>query len=342
MNVMTSLASLVQREQYMLTQFCHSLQAVIHRLADKGSISEEAQATLQSQLQGDISWSQANQVELALVDYYDDIMLSAEWQRGLAEIHRLPANLVSFYQEQAQAQSKVIVDAKATDNNTDHTEKLRTLLARLIADLQWQRESKRVIRYHENQMRKNVVAFFLCAFILFFTPTIGRVFFSLEFDNLRVYYIFSAATSGILGAAFSQLTSISSRVQSASLDQVRAMSHFSYIMARSVVGAGAGLIMFYLIQSGLLNGAFFPEFIDNVGELQQFQNELAKSGMTADQVAHGVSQPVESELSIGTLARPAQGLSLLIVWCILAGFSEKLIPGILNKKAEEAANSDKK
>ena len=119
------------------------------------------------------------------------------------------------------------------------------------------------------------------------------------------------------------------------------MSRFSYIVARSVVGAGAGLIMFYLIQSGLLNGAFFPEFIDNVGELRQFESELATSGVTDDETAHGVSQSVESELAIGTLARPAQGLSLLIVWCLLAGFSEKLVPGILESKAKEATSSSK-
>ena len=326
MNAIASLASLVQREQYMLNQFCHSLQAVIRRLVDKGSISSDVQEQLLLNLQGELSWSRANQVELALVEYYDEIMLISEWQRRLAEIQRLPTHLVEFYQEQSAQRD---------------SEKLRTLLGRLITDLQWQRESRRVIRYHEGQMRKNVVAFFLCAFVLFFTPTIGRVLFSLEFDNLRVYYIFTAATSGILGAAFSQLTSIQSRVHSAGLDQVRAMSRFSYIVARSVVGAGAGLIMFYLIQSGLLNGAFFPEFIDNVGELRQFESELATSGVTDDETAHGVSQSVESELAIGTLARPAQGLSLLIVWCLLAGFSEKLVPGILESKAKEATSSSK-
>ncbi|WP_157035354.1 hypothetical protein [Psychromonas ingrahamii] len=48
---------------------------------------------------------------------------------------------------------------------------------------------------------------------------------------------------------------------------------------------------------------------------------------------------MESSYAIGTLVQPAQGLSLLIVWCLLAGFSEKMIPGILTRKAKQAADS---
>jgi hypothetical protein len=105
-----------------------------------------------------------------------------------------------------------------------------------------------------------------------------------------------------------------------------------------MVGAGAGLIMFYLVQSGLLSGAFFPKFIHTVAELESFRSELANAGSLVLSNAQGVSQAIESTLSIGTLAQPAEGLSLLIVWCLLAGFSEKMIPGILNKKAKEAVS----
>lgn len=323
MNPVKTLAGLVQREQYMLTQFSKSLQASIRRLSDNDQLPPDTQSELEQALQGELSWSMANQVELALVDFYDEATLLAQWQRYLAEVHRLPQHLMDFYQQQSSEVSP---------------QTLRVQLSRLVTDLQWQRESRRVIRYHESRMRKNVVAFFLCAFVLFFSPTIFRILFGFEFDNLRLYYIFTAATSGILGAAFSQLTSIQGRVQHASLDQVRAMSQFAYIIARSVVGAGAGLIMFYLIQSGLLNGAFFPEFIDDATELNQFSADLQVNGITSDDTHQGVSQQIESELAIGTLARPAQGLSLLIVWCILAGFSEKMIPGILNKQAKDVGD----
>jgi hypothetical protein len=323
-NAIKTLNQLIQREQYMLNQYCHNLQAVIGRLSAKDNAPLEALSTLEKSLHGELSWAVAHRVELALVDYYDDITLVTEWHRRLAEIDSLSPRLMAFYTEQAAETDKAV---------------LRSLLGRLVVDLQWIVESNRVIRFNESQMRKKVVALFLCAFILFFSPTIMRVFFALEFENLRLYYIFTAATSGILGAAFSQLTSIQARVQSASLDQVRAMSQMGYIVARAMVGAGAGLIMFYMVQSGLLSGAFFPVFIHTVEELVQYQQELALSTIELSKNTYGVSQKIEATIGVGTLARPGEGLSLLIVWCLLAGFSEKMIPGILNNKAKETVDS---
>jgi hypothetical protein len=177
---------------------------------------------------------------------------------------------------------------------------------------------------------------------VFFLPTICRIVFNVEFDNLRLYYLFTAASSGILGAAFSQLTSIQSRVQLANLDQVRAMSQMGYIIARAMVGAGAGLIMFYLVQSGLLSGAFFPVFIHTAEELAGYQSELLASAIEITKHTYNVSQSIEATLGVGTLARPGEGMSLLIVWCLLAGFSEKMIPGILNNKAKETVASSAK
>jgi hypothetical protein len=316
---MLTVNQLIQREQYLLNQFYQSLRAVIRRLTGDGAASESL-LTLEKELDADLSWATANRVELALVDHYDEVSLTTEWRRRLAEIGGLPANVSAFYQEQMQETNIVV---------------LRSLMSRLVSDLQWVIESKRVIRFNEFRMRKNIVLMFLGAFVLFFTPTIARISFGLEFENLRFYYIFTAATSGILGATFSQLTSIQSRVQAASIDQVRAMSQLGYILARSVVGAGAGLIMFYLMQSGLLSGAFFPAFIHTAEALLQHQqglDELSKN-------AYGISQAIESSYGIGTLVQPAQGLSLLIVWCLLAGFSEKMIPGILTRKAKQAVDS---
>jgi len=311
---------LIHREQYLLNQFYQNLRAVIRRLADKEAPSPEPLLRLENELDADLSWATANRVELALVDHYDDISLVTEWRRRLAEVDILPTRLSVFYNEQ-NAETNIAV--------------LRSLMSRLISDLQWVTESKRVVRFNESRMRRNIVAMFLCAFVLFFTPTISRVFFAIEFENLRFYYIFTAATAGILGATFSQLTSIHSRVQAATIEQVRAMSQLGYIAARAVVGAGAGLIMFYLVQSGLLSGAFFPAFIQTAEQLLQYQQGVDALSSNA----YGTSQAVESSHGIGTLVKPAQGLSLLIVWCLLAGFSEKMIPGILARKAKQVADS---
>lgn len=325
MNGLQKISKLISREQYLLNQFYsvlkETVQHVSTNLSNDQPASSEALDQLSSDLESEFSWSMANRIELALIDLYDDTDVRTEWQRRLAEVHRLPQHLHTFYQEHSAEQD---------------LQTLRSLLRRLLADLQWQTESRRVARFNVSRMRKNIAAFFLCAFVVFFTPTIFRIFLSWEFTNLRIYYIFTAASSGLLGAAFSQLTSIQTRAHIATAEQLRAMSQWSYIIARSIVGAGAGLIMFYLMQSGLLSGAFFPEFIQTADALAQYQ-----ASAIASQVTHAVSQNLESHYAIGTLARPAQGLSLLIVWCLLAGFSEKMIPGILSNKAKQAEASSR-
>jgi hypothetical protein len=319
-SIILTVNQLIHREQYLLNQHYQNLRAVIRRLADKETTASDPLIRLENELDADLSWATANRVELAVVEHYDDISLVTEWRRRLAEVDNLPAELSVFYSEQREETSIAV---------------LRSLMSRLVSDLQWVIESKRVVRFNESRMRRNVVTMFLCAFVLFFTPTISRIFFNMEFENLRFYYIFTAATAGILGATFSQLTSIQSRVQAATIDQVRAMSQLGYILARAVVGAGAGLIMFYLVQSGLLSGAFFPAFIQTAEELLQYQQAVDVLSKNIS----GISQAIESSYGIGTLAQPAQGLSLLIVWCLLAGFSEKMIPGILTKKAKQATDS---
>ncbi|MFT5559518.1 MAG: hypothetical protein ACJAYB_003026 [Psychromonas sp.] len=108
----------------------------------------------------------ANQVELALGDYYNDIKLVTECLRQLAEVDNLPTQIAAFYQEQRQETDLSVV---------------RSLMRCLVFDLQWVIESKRVVCFNKNHMRRNIVAIFLCAFILFFSPSISPVLFSLEF-----------------------------------------------------------------------------------------------------------------------------------------------------------------
>ncbi|MFT6140933.1 MAG: hypothetical protein ACJAYB_003027 [Psychromonas sp.] len=105
-------------------------------------------------------------------------------------------------------------------------------------------------------------------------------------------------------------------MQTATVDQIRAIGQLGYILARAVVSAEAGLIMFYLVQSSLLSGVFFPAFMPTRKELLQYKRSIN----LLFENSYAVSQAVEASYAIGTLAQSAQGLSLLIVWSLLAGF----------------------
>ena len=131
------------------------------------------------------------------------------------------------------------------------------LVRKLVCDLQWAREIKRVKGIHLCGIRKNVPLIFLASFFMFFLPTILDNLFGIVIDNIRFYYVYAVASSGLLGSSFSLTVSVRANIAGYKLDHLRTMSRMGYIIARGAIGAG--LIMFYLLQSGLLPGPVFPE-----------------------------------------------------------------------------------
>jgi hypothetical protein len=125
-------------------------------------------------------------VELALLDYYDGIKLVTEWLRQLAEVDNLPTQIAAFYQEQRQETDLPVV---------------RSLMSRLVFALQWVIRFKRVVRFNQNRMRRNIVATFLCAFVLFFSPSTSPVLFSLEFE-IYAFIILYRCNGGYFGGLF--------------------------------------------------------------------------------------------------------------------------------------------
>lgn len=310
MNTTHHFVQLTNKEEYLLRQLASTLKAQFDQLQ-----IENAQE-IEQLLTQDISWQNLYRAESLMIPHLPEAELNVRWQRVLVDKSTLNSELNQYY-----AQADESLNAL---NKEESTQQKRALLGNLLNDLNWVRERKRVKRLYENRIQRNVILTFLFSFLVFFSPTAGRLLFNLEFDNLRLYYIFTAASSGFLGASFSQLIGLKNSLATAPLEQVKAMSNIANTLARTMIGAGAGLIMFYLLQSGLMEGVLFPAFIQSTEQLQQVLADNNNSNMVT-------STKIEQDFQLGSLAKPAQGLSLLIVWCILSGFSEKLIPNLLEK-----------
>lgn len=349
MDVPTNFSQLVKREAYLLNHLYSQLESNISRLAQQG-ISDEKIAPLRQALEeSERSWPKLYKMELMLIDYLDETDLTIEWERRLADVNSLSNSTAQFYTQQKPGNS---------------IERLRGLTRSLISDLQWVKEVSRVRLLYKESIRRNIVVLFLLSFIIFFMPTVLTWWANIQFSSLRLYYIFTAASAGFMGASFSQLSSLNRDIESIPLDQLRAMSKAGYIIARAIIGAGAGLIMFYILQAGLIEGVVFPEFIQSAEQLNDLIGEMAKisqqcilhtqtvvpsvgdsvkiptSEVTTihqqcNPVKMAVSQKTESIFQLGGLARPTHGLSMLIVWCLIAGFIEKLIPNLLLRNSEK-------
>jgi hypothetical protein len=109
-----------------------------------------------------------------------------------------------------------------------------------------------------------------------------------------------AAVAGAFGASFSMLTGLKTRFDQSSFDDLKLARTNALIVSRIVIGAAAAAILYFFIRSGLVAGAAFPK-LDGAAALE-----------------------------VGAFAH-------LVVWCFVAGFSEKLIPTLL---AQAEARAD--
>ena len=84
-----------------------------------------------------------------------------------------------------------------------------------------------------------------------------------------------------------------------SLTDLKVIHRIDYIFSRAIIGFTSGLLMYYIFQSQLISGPFFPTFTKEI--------------------------PIFDD----------KNYALLVVRCSISGFSEKLVPDILNKTQEK-------
>jgi hypothetical protein len=94
------------------------------------------------------------------------------------------------------------------------------------------------------------------------------------------------------------------------LDELFNAQSYHYIILRAGVGVLGSLVVYFFLQSGLVEGSVFPKFNDLSVNIMQLGGPRA------------VKWPA-------TIMLPSVSLALLIMWSFIAGFSESLVPTVL-------------
>lgn len=234
------------------------------------------------------TWSGAYDVEQNLVNLFDDDMLDAELGRRLVEARFVlrPATAGWYAEESKKPKS---------------TEAKHDLLLRLVNDLQWRYTVNEVIRGYSKQISRRTGWIFASSILIFVVVMIAADLPCFQYSE--PFSMSLAAAAGFWGAAFSMLTGLKTRIEASELEDLKLARHMALLLARTLVGVGAALILYFFMRSGLLSGEALPG-------LDRYHLDTVMG------TCPGV---------------PWKTLALLTVWCFLAGFSEKLVPSLLAK-----------
>jgi hypothetical protein len=190
---------------------------------------------------------------------------------------------------------------------------LRNFLLRVMEAIHWNARKKYLARPIRKEATKNILWCMLIAFVLLVAPY-GYLLVDFHHQVMvsrlwSLFALYTALTAGLLGAFFSRLMRVQSNWDAMALEEVFLHREFSYTLLRAGVGMCGALIVYFFLRSGIAEGALFPSFSDVKIELVQ------------------VSGPDTVTMAF---ALPSKSLALLTFWCFLAGFSERLVPGILS------------
>jgi hypothetical protein len=170
---------------------------------------------------------------------------------------------------------------------------LRNLLREILENIHWNSKLKYLKRKLRLEATRNMLLFVMIAVVcvLVIYFMYSQVL-SLSSQLRTILLLLMVATCGLLGALFSRLIKLHTQWDVITLEELRYWKDPLYILLRSCIGVCGALILYFFIQSQTVKGTIFPQL----------------DGPT--------SNPEDT--------------ALLIMWSIIAGFSESLVPSILS------------
>jgi len=295
-------------------------------------------------------WPDLNQIELRLFRLLDDTRLVAETDRKFIEAEELGLNSRKVLRDRFDAvpPGPAGLDAR------------RAIAITLLEDMFAQYSYRFAAREKRSEVsarltRLGLLIIGLPTALVFFGPMIELLSsvlvrpepgssYSLQPKPLEdAYGLLSWASSkfgaffvvmyfGIVGACFSRLFGYASRMEHLCRNDMDVVYSPGALWVRLLVGGIAAVILFFLMMGNILSGPIFLE-----GDFG-----LWKMAETAAPPPGTPAPPFGMAPSPLLPLRPTEDFARLIVWCTLAGFSERFVPDRFAELSESAQGSGRK
>lgn len=239
----------------------------------------------------DDDWNELHAVEQRLLPYIAAADIDAEFARRAVEA------------EDFGLKSLPALKAGFERAEKDDTALRRSLLRCLLENLHYRYIQRELDRATRTRTITSYIVAGLALSVVFAAVLVWGAK-SPEVSDKRVLNVPFVMLIGLCGAYFSRLTTLSSNVD-IDYDTLMSSYRFKSLVLRGGVGMLAAAVVYYLIYSGLIAGDLFPESLKISDIVSMF----------------GGAEPMV----------PAKDTAKLMVWCFVAGFSERFVSGTLER-----------
>jgi hypothetical protein len=266
------------------------------------------------------AWAEAYRLEriMALIEPAENLI--AELKRRVAEAIEEKVSTAARLAATAEATYPLVIDTMSQPPalKAGGEEIVRAMLLDTLEEIHWNAQRKFYSAPIQKIATNRIVFAGLSAFVLFLLPYLavyielfaGREPSWAQWSGLPLY---TAVTAGLFGAFFSRLLFLQRQWNVLTLGEITDARDWTSILLRGCVGTAGAVIVYFFLQSDIMKGSLFPSFHEI-----SFGQSVARPGQP-DNLGGLLMQSVY----------PNTALALLVVWCFLAGFSERLVPSIL-------------
>ena len=291
-------------------------------------------------------WNEAYRIERLTVFIEPMECLWAEVKRRLGEAAEESVLSLARLNAAVDALGPMVFASNSNESvkpgsiKPEFEDQVRSLLLDIIEETHWDIQRKFYSRPIRKQATRRIVLIGMCAFVLLIVPYVliygltatGHI---RSIERWSWIPLYSALTAGLFGALFSRLLYLQQRWDTLTIGGLKDAREFTSIFLRGCVGMTGAVIVSFFLMSKVVEGALFPNF-QNIGldtwSYHQQTQTVTKNATPPQSNGATNGKPDEDpepEIFGFRLIFPSKDLALLIVWSFLAGFSERLIPTIL-------------